>query len=111
VGHPAHALLRLPVVRGAAGVDGDPDARGDLLAKGRVLLGVIGVFIPVVAFFGAVRLAHPASIWAKRRYGDARMAKAHARFDPDKPMMRAGRRLGDLIAGRPTDEIETPKER
>ena len=29
-------------------------------AKGRVLLGVIGVFIPVVAFFGAVRLAHPA---------------------------------------------------
>ena len=79
-------------------------------AKGRVLLGVIGVFIPVVAFFGAVRLAHPASIWAKRRYGDARMARAQARFDPDRPMMRAGRWLGDLIAGRPTDEIETPKE-
>ena len=45
-------------------------------AKGRVLLGVIGVFLPVVAFFGAVRLAHPASIWAKRRYDDARLAKA-----------------------------------
>jgi hypothetical protein len=80
-------------------------------AKGRVLLGVIGVFIPIVAIFGAVRLAHPASIWAKRRYDDARMARARARFDPDRPMMRAGRRIGDLIAGRPTDEIRTPKER
>jgi hypothetical protein len=80
-------------------------------AKGRVLLGVIGVFIPIVAIFGAVRLAHPASMWAKRRYDDARMARARARFDPDRPMMRAGRRIGDLIAGRPTDETRTPKER
>jgi hypothetical protein len=80
-------------------------------AKGRVLLGVIGVFIPIVAIFGAVRLAHPASMWAKRRYDDARMARARARFDPDRPMMRAGRRIGDLVAGRPTDEIRTPKER
>jgi hypothetical protein len=80
-------------------------------AKGRVLLGVIGVFIPIVAIFGAVRLAHPASMWAKRRYDDARMARARARFDPDRPMMRAGRRIGDLIAGRPNEEIRTPKER
>ena len=79
-------------------------------AKGRVLLGVVGIFIPVVAIFGALRLAHPASLWAKRRYDDARMARATERFAPDRPMMRAGRRIGDLVAGRPSDELPARDE-
>jgi hypothetical protein len=36
--------------------------------KGRVLLGVTGLFVPVVALLGAVRLAHPSSPWARWRY-------------------------------------------
>jgi hypothetical protein len=75
-------------------------------AKGRVLLGVIGLFIPVVAFVGATRLAHPASPWAKWRYDDARRAMAHARYAPDRALPRLGRRIGDIVAGRPTEELE-----
>jgi hypothetical protein len=71
-------------------------------AKGRVLLGVIGLFVPIVALVGAVRLAHPASAWAKWRYDDARRRRAAARFAPNRPLARAGRRLGDLIAGAPS---------
>jgi hypothetical protein len=39
-------------------------------AKGRVLFGVIGLFVPFVALAGAVRLARPASPWARARYAD-----------------------------------------
>jgi hypothetical protein len=73
-------------------------------AKGRVLLGVIGLFVPVVALFGAVRLAHPRSLWARWRYDDARRAQAAHRFAADRPLMRTGRRAADLIAGAPTSE-------
>jgi hypothetical protein len=34
-------------------------------AKGRVLLGVVGLFVPAVALAGAVRLGRPASPWAR----------------------------------------------
>jgi hypothetical protein len=72
--------------------------------KGRVLLGVIGVFVPVVAFVGAVRLAHPASSWARRRYSGARLEEARERFDPSRRVGRWQRRLGDLVAGAPSPE-------
>ena len=72
--------------------------------KGRVLFGVIGVFIPVVAFVGAVRLARPSSPWARWRYGDKRLEEAHARFDPSRRAGRWERRIGDLVAGAPTPE-------
>jgi hypothetical protein len=72
--------------------------------KGRVLLGVIGLFIPVVAFAGAVRLAHPSSPWARRRYKGSRLERARERFDPSRPAGRFERRFGDLVAGAPTQE-------
>jgi hypothetical protein len=75
-------------------------------AKGRVLLGVIGLFVPVVALFGAVRLGHPNSPWARWRYDDARRARAAHRFAADRPLVRTGRRAADLIAGAPTDAKE-----
>jgi hypothetical protein len=68
-------------------------------AKGRVLLGVIGLFVPVVALFAALRLAHPSSPWAHWRYDDARRSRAHARFASSG---RVRGRLGDLVAGRPS---------
>lgn len=70
------------------------------ILKGRTLLGVLGVFIPVLALVAALRLARPRSPWARRRYraGSERLARAERRF-PD------GRRnrwdpLVDLFAGR-----------
>ena len=71
-------------------------------AKGRVLLGVVGLFIPVVALAGAVRLGRPSSPWARRRYDDAQLRRAHERFGAGRPLARTRRRAGDLIAGSPT---------
>jgi hypothetical protein len=62
------------------------------------VLGVVGVFVPLVALVGAVRLARPGSFWAHRWYrpGSRRRGRAEARFP-------AGRRtrwdaLVDLFA-------------
>jgi hypothetical protein len=56
------------------------------IVKGRVVLGVVGVFVPVVAIGGAVRLARPGSPWARRRYrpGSGRLRRAAARFPPGR---------------------------
>jgi hypothetical protein len=52
------------------------------ILKGRVVLGVIGVFVPLVALVGAARLARPASPWARRRYrpNGAAAARSRRRF-------------------------------
>ena len=70
--------------------------------KGRVLLGVLGLFVPVVALIGALRLANPSSLWARRRYSGPRLERATARFSPTRRAARWQRRIGDLIAGAPT---------
>jgi hypothetical protein len=81
-------------------------------AKGRVLLGVVGLFVPAVTLFGAVRLARPSSPWAKWRYPDAKRSRAEHRFDPTRPLMRARQRIGDLIAGAPGEpETRQPADR
>jgi hypothetical protein len=70
--------------------------------KGRILLGVIGLFIPVVGAVGAVRLGRPTSPWGRRRYRGERLERSRTRFAADKASARAERRLGDLVAGAPT---------
>jgi hypothetical protein len=77
---------------------------GACFAKGRVLLGVVGLFIPIFALTGAVRLARPGSAWAKWRYDLADIARAKARFADTRPLARANRRVGDLVAGAPGKE-------
>jgi hypothetical protein len=54
--------------------------------KGRVVLGVVGVFVPLVALVGAVRLARPGSPWARRRYpdGSRHAARCRDRFPPGR---------------------------
>jgi hypothetical protein len=76
--------------------------------KGRVVLGVVGVFVPLVALVAALRLARPASPWARRRYaaGCSRAERALRRFPP-------GRRnrwdaLVDLFATVPRPDTATP---
>jgi hypothetical protein len=69
------------------------------ILKGRVVLGVVGVFVPLVAAFAAVRLARPSSPWARRRYPDdgRRAARARRRF----PRRNGWDRLVDLFAAVP----------
>ena len=64
------------------------------------MLGVLGLFVPIVAFVATCRLASPRSPWARRFYreGSRRLERARSRF-PD------GRRkrwepIVDLFAGR-----------
>ncbi len=56
------------------------------ILKGRVVLGVVGVFLPVLAAVAALSLARPGSPWARRRYppGSARARRSHARYPPGK---------------------------
>jgi hypothetical protein len=79
-------------------------------AKGRVLFGVIGIFIPVVALAGAVRLAHPTSLWAKWRYDPHKLDRARRRFAVTRSGVRARRRLEDLIAGAPSKPDPPPRD-
>lgn len=48
--------------------------------KGKPVFGVIGIFVPIFALIGAIRLAKPESSWARSRYNDAMMAEARSRF-------------------------------
>jgi hypothetical protein len=54
------------------------------ILKGRVVLAVVGVFLPVVALITACRVAKPQSPWARRWYpvGSWRDRRSHARFRP-----------------------------
>jgi lysyl-tRNA synthetase class 2 len=70
--------------------------------KGKLFPATFGVFIPLVAIVGAIRLAEPGSIWSHRRYGpdskkqrrtEERYAKYEARWRPRKE------RVWDVIGG------------
>jgi len=71
--------------------------------KGKYRLALVAAFLPPVAVVGAVRLARPGSLWDRRRH-DAeahdraveRAERFDARWSPDL------RRVGDLVAGRPS---------
>ena len=70
--------------------------------KGRLFLGVLGLFIPVFGAVGALRLGEPTSIWARRRYSTEQLTEAKARFAPDRRGALWRRRMSDLIAGAPS---------
>ncbi|MCW2952283.1 MAG: hypothetical protein JWQ48_1453 [Conexibacter sp.] len=82
------------------------------LAKGRLFLGVVAFFIPLVGIYCACRLGKPRSIWARKRYRDAtargrrQLERAVRRWPPDRRSRRIGRRLQDLIGGTPSPELE-----
>ncbi len=68
--------------------------------KGKIYLGLIGIFLPAAAIVGATRLAKPGSPWARRRYDEAKMARATERFDESWQARRT--RLRDAIGGTPS---------
>ena len=48
--------------------------------KGKRLLAIVGVFVPLVGLTAAIRMAKPKSRWARRFYDSEKLAKAQARF-------------------------------
>ncbi|MGW1022366.1 hypothetical protein ACWD4J_01425 [Streptomyces sp. NPDC002577] len=74
------------------------------LGKGKPRVAIIGAVVPLVALFGAVRLARPGSPWAKRFY--ARRPRARARaglraYRHDRRWGGPSRRFEDWLGGRP----------
>jgi hypothetical protein len=70
------------------------------IAKGKPLLGMIGIFVPLASLVGALRLASPSSLWARRLYApDGRkIARSHARW----ARIQARRtRVQELVSGAP----------
>lgn len=69
--------------------------------KGKFVFGLVGLFIPVFAYVGAIRLARPRSAWARRRYeADGRkMARAQER---ERKWSRRRARWSDLVGGAPS---------
>ncbi|MFQ1002651.1 hypothetical protein [Modestobacter sp. SSW1-42] len=69
------------------------------IGKGKIATGLIGVVVPVVASVGALRLAKPTSVWARRRYTGAELDRAQERFG--ERYRARWDRLRDLVGGRP----------
>jgi hypothetical protein len=44
---------------------------------------LIGIVVPIVATVGAIRLAKPTSVWARKRYKEKKLNRSHRRFDVD----------------------------
>jgi hypothetical protein len=70
------------------------------ILKGKIVMGVAGVLFPIVGLIGAIRLAKPGSIWAKRRYerGSRKLARATKRYVRHT---RRYQRFQDRVAGAP----------
>ncbi|MBY8887902.1 phosphatidylglycerol lysyltransferase domain-containing protein [Streptomyces sp. PTM05] len=80
------------------------------LLKGKLWTGLFGLFLVVPAFFGAIRLARPASPWARWRYysrprrlarAERREQRVHGRLDA------ARRKVYNAVAGAP--HLESPR--
>jgi hypothetical protein len=79
--------------------------------KGRLVLGAISIFVPVVGLYAAVRLAKPNSPWARWRYRRRRaerMERARARHERDTRLDALGVRIRDAIGGAPTPDDDKP---
>ncbi|GGS96091.1 hypothetical protein [Streptomyces chromofuscus] len=74
------------------------------LAKGKARVAILGVIVPFIALFGAIRLARPGSPWAKRLYRRRPRARAKARlraYHHDRRWLGPTRRFHDWLGGAP----------
>jgi hypothetical protein len=71
------------------------------ILKGKLMLGLVGLFVPAASLVGALRLAKPRSPWARWRYSErydklARASDRNARYETRQ------RRWLDRIGGAPS---------
>jgi hypothetical protein len=77
--------------------------------KGKYRSGLFGLFLPPVGFIGAVRLARPNSIWARRWYRGKRLERATRRAaDFDRRWKPVQTNWEDFIGGRPSQPNPPP---
>jgi hypothetical protein len=74
------------------------------LLKGKVVTGVIGIFIGIIGLVGAIRLAKPQSWWAAHRYASRPRRAGRAARRYDQRHEERWNRLRDLVAGAPSEE-------
>jgi hypothetical protein len=72
-------------------------------AKGRILLGAVAIFVPLVGVFAISRLAKPGSPWARKFYDEHKLARARERYAADRRLERLGKRIQNAIGGAPSD--------
>lgn len=73
------------------------------LFKGKIWTGLLGLFVPVVLVFTAIRLARPGSPWARWRYrpGSRKARRAQRREERiRRPLIRVKIWVQEFIAGR-----------
>ncbi|MFZ1878595.1 MAG: hypothetical protein WAU41_00400 [Gaiellaceae bacterium] len=69
--------------------------------KGKLLMGLVSIFLPPLGLVAAYRLGRPRSVWAQLFYGEGQLARARARFDPATSRNEAWRhRVADVLGGR-----------
>ena len=78
------------------------------LTKGKLALGLIAIFIPVLGLVTATRLAKPNSLWARRFYGERKLERARRRFAPHSRKERFSRWFSDLVGGAPGLSADKP---
>jgi hypothetical protein len=75
------------------------------LLKGKVWTGLLGILVPFLALAGALRLARPASPWARWRYkpGSHKLQRATRRDSRQRQRwVKLRNRVQDAVAGRPS---------
>jgi len=77
--------------------------------KGKRLLGLVGIVVPIVASVGALRLAKPTSYWARRHYGPEKTERARRRFSED--YQARWDRIRDRIGGSHGGRLEGAVDR
>jgi hypothetical protein len=100
--HPASAATTAVVVAAVLGLT------IMCFMKGRILLGVVGLFVPAAALWGAIRMAQPTSPWARRRYSPGRLERAQARYAADRGLRRWRGQIADLVVGAPAAAAPGP---
>lgn len=92
-------LINLPIVIVAA-------------LKGKVFMAIFGVFIPMVSLAGAIRLAEPDSVWAKKFYSSSskKMIRAKERYNIYQNYFRPVKeKAWDMIGGKTGRPVRTKR--
>lgn len=74
------------------------------LLKGKIVTGVVGIVIGIVALIGAIRLAKPGSWWAVRHYASRPRRARRAAIRYNERYQERWNRLRDLVAGAPSQQ-------